>query len=192
VNADRLAITWARLYTRGLPPDVAERRREELVSDLHEHASLQGRSPAQQREVVGRVLWGIPADLSWRRAARAHERARLESGAPMTLRKVTHALFAVYVLFDVWAAIGIFANPDGDYLPYASGMFAAAVCIALGLRGRDEAPRRSTVLLAVGAVLPAVTLFWMAIIFGPVAVGLIALAIATEPGRREPDPLLAA
>jgi len=32
----------------------------------------------------------------------------------------------------------------------------------------------------------------MAIIFGPVAVGLIALAIATEPGRREPDPLLAA
>jgi hypothetical protein len=186
VNADRLATAWARLYTRGLPPEVAERRRAELRSDLHEHASAAGRTPAQQREVLGRVLWGIPADLSWRRVATAPRERRLASGATMTLRKLSTPLFVVYALFQAWAAIGILGNLDGPAVPYVVALFAGAVLLGLGVRWRDEAPRRSTVLISVGALVPAVTLFWMAFIFGPIGIALAVLAVRTEPGRHEP------
>ena len=53
--SDRLATAWVRVYTWRLPDDVAARRREELASDLHEHASLAGphAGPAASRSSVG-------------------------------------------------------------------------------------------------------------------------------------------
>jgi hypothetical protein len=184
VGGDGIARAWVRAYTSGLPAETAQRRRDELASDLHEHTCAGGRSV----EVLGRVLWGIPADLSWRRAARAPRLRRLETGEPMTLRKVTTALFAVYVLFNVWAAIGVLFNPDGETGPYGAALFTAAALMGLGIYWREDAPRRSTVLLCIGAVIPAFTLFWMAALFGPIALLLIGLAIATEPGRRTAAP----
>jgi hypothetical protein len=192
MNADRLVATWTRLYTRGLPSDVAERRRDELASDLYEHASLQGRTSAQQREVIGRVLWGIPADLSWRRAAKAPRLRRLETGASMTLRNVTTGVFAFILLFDLWAAAGVWLGAgaedgaDAGGWPYGVPFLVAAAVIALALKTRDEAPRRSTVLLVIAAATPAVVLFWMAPIFVPLWLVVSALAIASEPGRRTP------
>ena len=187
---DRLARNWVRVYTRGLPADTAERRREELASDLFEHASLAGPSSGHQTEVLGRVLWGIPADLSWRRAARAPRLRRLETGASMTKRKVANVLFGVYVLFALWAGIGFVFNPDGETGPYAAAIFTAAALMGLGLFWRDTAPRRSTVLLSVGAIIPAFTFFWMAPLFGPIGLLLIWLAVTTEPGRRTPAPAI--
>jgi hypothetical protein len=181
---DRFARTWVRLYTRGLPDELAERRRDELASDLFEHASL-APSPAQQREVIGRVLWGIPADLSWRRAARASRERRLATGAAMTIRKVSTIVFVVYVLFFTWGAIGIIGN---GYGLWAMPLLVGSALIVVGLRQRDEAPRRSTVLLVAGAFFPVPTLFWMAVIFGPVWLLVSWLAIASEPGRRPPTP----
>jgi hypothetical protein len=177
VTGTRLATAWVRTYTRGLPADVAERRRAELASDLYEHAATDGRSAA----VLGRVLWGIPADLSWRRAARVPRLRRLETGAPMTLRNVTIGLFALFLLFELWAMVGLaIFNDDTGARPFGLAMLGGAVLIGFGLYWRDDAPRRSTVLLGLGAVVPAVTLYWMVPIFGPLAVLLIGLAIASE------------
>lgn len=137
---ERLARAWVAFYTRGLPPEVAERRRGELASDLFEHTSG-GSTP--QAEVLGRVLWGIPADLSWRRAARAPRRRRLPTGATMTLRNVSTVVFAVYALFNVWAAVGIIFNPDGGGLPWGLPLLGAAVLMALGLAVATEPGRRT-------------------------------------------------
>ena len=185
--SDRLATAWVRLYTWRLPDDVSARRREELASDLHEHASLAGRTRAQQLEVLGRVLWGIPADLSWRRVARAPRERRLETGAPMTLRKVSTVVFVAYAIFFTWGAIGITGN---GYPLWAAPLLVGAVAIGFGLRQRDQAPRRSTVLLIAGAAAPVVTLYWMVPIFAPVWLLVSWLAIATEPGRRTPAPAI--
>ena len=180
---DRAATAWTTFYTRGLPDETAERRREEIASDLFEHAHEAGPTPAQQAEVLGRVLWGIPADLSWRRAARAPRERRLVTGETMTLRKATFVAFVIFALFQVWGGIGIIGN---GYWAWGLPLLIAAGLIVLGLRQRDDAPRRSTVLLIVGAAIPVFSLFWMAIIFVPVALLLGWMAYATEPGRRDP------
>ncbi|MES1169618.1 MAG: hypothetical protein ABUL47_02900, partial [Leifsonia sp.] len=109
---DRVAQRWARWYTHGLAPDDAARRRAEIASDLYEHAAVDGRGPFQQRNVLGRVLWGIPADLSWRRAARASIDRRRETGAPMKLQRVLTGVGVGLVLFLLWAAAGS-VNADG-------------------------------------------------------------------------------
>ncbi len=142
--ADRLARRWAHWYTRDLGPDEAARRRAEIASDLHEHAAAIGRGRAQQRNVLGRVLWGIPADLSWRRAARASSDRRRETGAPMKLQRVITGVGVGLVLFLVWAAAGSL-NADGAGLRYAGPMLVAAALAGIGLAQRDRAPgpRRS-------------------------------------------------
>lgn len=106
----------------------------------------------------------------------------------MTKRKVTNVLFVVYVLFSTWAGIGIAFNPDGGAAPYCVTLFGAALLMGLGLYWRDEAVRRATILLCVGAILPAFALYWMAAVFGPIGLLLVWLAVTTEPGRHTPVP----
>ncbi len=185
---DRAATAWTTFYTRGLPDETAERRRAEIASDLFEHAHEAGPTPAQQTEVLGRVLWGIPADLSWRRAARAPRERRLVTGEAMTLRKITFGAFAVYALFNLWAGVGIIG---GGYWPWGLSLLVASALIVIALRQRDDAPRRSTILLIVAPALTALTLYWMIPIFGPVWLLLSWMAYATEPGRRDPVPVAA-
>lgn len=83
---------WCEWYTRGLAPDVAEVRRDEIASDLYEHgvyADEIGATPrALRRSIVMRAVRGIPADLSWRftqaRASRDGQltfRSRLATGS---------------------------------------------------------------------------------------------------------------
>lgn len=65
-----LVRTWVRLYTAGLPPEVAVRRRDEIDSDLWSHgeeAILTARSARSlDAEVLVRLLAGMPADVGWR------------------------------------------------------------------------------------------------------------------------------
>jgi hypothetical protein len=61
---------WVRLYTSGLPPKLRDARRDEVDDDLwceHEEAAEAGRSRrALGTDLVLRLLFGIPADVSWR------------------------------------------------------------------------------------------------------------------------------
>ena len=191
---DGVARSWTAIYTRGLPPEQAERRRDEIRSDLFEHAACAGATPAQQVHVLGRVLWGIPADLSWRRAARASRERRLVTGEIMTLRKTTTTLVAFAALFNIWAGIGVLFGSgaedesDAGGWKYAAPMMLAAALMLYGLRCRDEAPRRSTVLIIIGAAAPMLVFYWMAPIFVPFWLLISGLTIASEPGRRTPAP----
>ena len=182
--ADRAAQAWSSLYTRGLPDEVADRRRQEIRSDLFEHAQAAGVTPAQQVDVLGRVLWGIPADLSWRRAARAPRERRLATGETMTLQKsMFGAAIAVTVIY-LWFALGFaFGGYWGSLLA-----LAGAAMIGVGLRVRDEHPRPSTVLYIVGFLCGMVSAYWMAVLLVPLWIAFSALAIASEPRRRTPAP----
>src|SRR5690349_5198660 len=56
-----LARWWVSVYTCGLPAEVAEARRAELDSDIHEHLAAAGSGAA----VAGRTLRGMAADVLW-------------------------------------------------------------------------------------------------------------------------------
>ena len=62
---------WVRLYTRDLPPAAAERRRDEIAADLHDHVDHDRSAGVGERRialrVAGRMVRGVPADASWRR-----------------------------------------------------------------------------------------------------------------------------
>ena len=88
--AVRFAHAWLSVYTRGVIPEVGDERRAELESDLWEHindAALAGEPRAQTAlAVMGRVVRGVPADLTWRhhhRATRPARARRRERRAPM-------------------------------------------------------------------------------------------------------------
>jgi len=65
---------WCSWYTRAVDVDVAAGRRDELASDLYEHAlwaDETGTTPrAAARAILGRAIRGAPADLTWRFAQR--------------------------------------------------------------------------------------------------------------------------
>ncbi|MDR6906088.1 hypothetical protein J2X63_001774 [Agromyces sp. 3263] len=69
-RAARVALRWSTVYTRGLNGHVAGTRRDEIASDLHEHAAWAEEhglsAPQLARSVRRRVLRGIPSDLAWR------------------------------------------------------------------------------------------------------------------------------
>lgn len=182
---DRAARWWAARYTRAVDDTVAGCRRDELESDLYEHRRWAGSTPAQQWDVLGRVLWGIPADLSWRRAALASTRRR-DTGAPsMTLRTITTVVLVGLGLFELWAGIGVIG---GGGLAYATPLLVGAVLVAVGLAKRDTAPGWAAGCFIVAALIPAATLFWMAAIFLPVAIVVIALVVASTRRPARPAP----
>jgi hypothetical protein len=58
-----LVRAWTALYTFALPPDIRDRRRAEIASDLWESEH----DPDVPRgELLFRALRGLPADLLWR------------------------------------------------------------------------------------------------------------------------------
>jgi hypothetical protein len=96
----RLTRRWVALYTRGLPDEIGDRRREEIDADLWcelEEASLEGHRPQPPHvDILIRLLAGIPADVSWRIG-----RGRGASAAPALDRFATRGTRAVGLLATV-------------------------------------------------------------------------------------------
>jgi hypothetical protein len=183
---DATARAWTAVYTRGLPDDVAARRRDEIASDLFEHADELGPSTGQQLAVVGRVLWGIPADLSWRREARASRPRRVPSGEPMKLNRAVQVLAMVVCAFCAYAGF-MMLGFGGAGVPFTIPLLVGAVLIVIGLLQRAKAPRRSTVLLILGTASPMVAFYWMAALFVPLWIVVSILIVVSEPRRKHPQ-----
>jgi hypothetical protein len=66
-----LVALWVRLYTRNLPPPVAQRRIDEIDADLHDHIAHERADRTKEPQIALslaiRMLRGLPADLSWSR-----------------------------------------------------------------------------------------------------------------------------
>ncbi len=68
MNVMTLVLRWCDFYTRDLDPAIATGRRDELRSDLWEHARWsEGKSGGA---ILWRAIRGVPADLAWRHEQR--------------------------------------------------------------------------------------------------------------------------
>jgi len=185
--ADAIARHWTGCYTRRVDAELAARRRAEIRSDLHDHAAERGVSHGQQWEVLGRVLWGIPADLSWRRAARVSRPRARTTGASMKLRRVTLAVLVALVAFLVWAAIGAL-HADGGGIRYTALFALAVAAVGAGIALRDRAPGIAAFLMLAGAAAPMAIFYWMAPVFVPGFLVVAALVVVTQLRRRRATP----
>jgi hypothetical protein len=149
VSAGTGAFTtwWAHRYTRGLPMEVRDRRRDEITSDVFEqlHATSEGRPTS----ITWRTLRGIPADVSWRRqemrAMRANSPEPRASRVRNTWAVMTQRWFAplalLIVVFDLLFAIAV-VQEDGSKMPgrvvgpVILTLCAAATSVGLWLRWR--------------------------------------------------------
>ena len=69
--AAALVARWVRFYTRNLPPVIAQRRVEEIGSDLDDHVAYERARGTADRaialSILSRMARGMPADVTWRR-----------------------------------------------------------------------------------------------------------------------------
>jgi hypothetical protein len=65
-----LVARWVRFYTRNLPTQIAQRRVDEIDSDLHDHIAHERANGISDRQIArgiaSRMLRGLAADVAWR------------------------------------------------------------------------------------------------------------------------------
>jgi hypothetical protein len=141
-----LILRWCELYTRGLSPAVAGDRRDELASDLWEHAAHE---PRAARAMLSRAIRGVPADLAWR----YEQRRSAQRLVPLETRVVAGSVAALVTLAaSALIALGVIAivrtglyvslgyvRPWSETAIWVIGLTAlAAVGCALLLRRRTR------------------------------------------------------
>lgn len=167
----RRVLLWCDWYTRGLDELIARDRRDEIASDLHEHAAWadeEGLSPRQcRRQVLRRMIAGLPADLAWRSAQlRTRTAPQRVAFAPRSIERMTGAAaglagsllvaFGLFLLVRIARALLI---GDVAQAPSATAGVGAFALIALGgtaLLSRERTRWAGALLLAPTAFVLAV------------------------------------
>lgn len=130
VWAGLLTRGWVRLYTTGLPRVLARERRDEMASDLWEHARAAAEDGTSARmtgaQVVGRALRGMSADVAWHLAT-----LRGDGLVSATRRGPTIAWGLVGILSVVMGAGLLAALAAGDWEANDS----AGIVAGFGLTG---------------------------------------------------------
>lgn len=198
MNAERVAgwvRRWVDLYTRGLPVEIRQERRDEIDSDLwsqlHDAAESAHAEASLAGEIVTRLVFGIPADLSWRWeqqfAARNHVAPELK---PTT---GTRAIAALAIIGGIgWAIwpipqglVGREWTADVAWLLMFSVVggtwVLAGATFGLVSEFQDQIRTRAAVLGTLGALLGIVSVLGL---FGAiVALPLGTAALAWDLGR---------
>jgi hypothetical protein len=114
---------WIRLYTRGLPAPLAERRIVEIDADVHDHIQherARGTSERRiSRSIASRMVRGLPADLWWRAEQGWAIAEHVMPEELMRIRRLAYrrglamALGALLVLYWLIGAVGIIGT-EGD------------------------------------------------------------------------------
>jgi hypothetical protein len=151
VNASpvaRLVRGWVDLYTRGVPAGLRAARRDEIDDDLwcqQEEATAMGRSPRSlAAEVVLRLLFGMPADVSWRLA---HPGSRgvapMERSSSVSIRLFGALAFIAGASWGTMAIIVVVSGLDEwtgplTVLGLAGGLGLSVTAIGLSWRFQDQ------------------------------------------------------
>ncbi|MGP4101646.1 hypothetical protein [Nonomuraea sp. KM90] len=162
-----LVARWVRLYTRGLPTAVAQRRIDEIDADLYDHVAHErahGTSDWRIAAGIGsRMLRGLAADASWRgRQARAATDHPLPPEKAMKNHKTAYrsgvGVAIATALFLLWlmGAVGVIGT-EGDRadLMYF-GVLAVGVVGAVIARFRPSGMARALLATASAQALVAV------------------------------------
>ncbi len=196
--ATRATLRWTRVYTAGLPAELAQARRRELESDIWEHQAFDraaGENPADTGfEILMRMLLGVPADLLWRRSVSVQTR---RAAAPITKLKgepgvVTKLLAPVATVFTVLVGLFLLYNGVGigffehfDF--FSASEIVAGLCLIAGVLLVSRSPRAGTTLVIVGALGAALIHYWMLAIGLPIAVVIIVGSLARTGTFRRGD-----
>jgi len=214
-----LVRRWVRLYTRGLPAELRDGRRDEIDADLWsqlEEATLLGRPlGSTNTEIVTRWLAGIPADLSWRIEHRGDKavtttapppRVGSSGAAGLGLATVLAGvgLAALFVLFAISSRAVAPANPYYMSWPgtplvllgSAAELVLGSALFGYAIRYGDRFHRVATVAAAVGGLLAVLSALGAYTLIGalPVATAIVAWNGSPESNRAVAAalPLLAA
>lgn len=184
----QLVRTWVDFYTGWVSAPAAERRRDEIHSDLWEQQTFareMGVAPfAVAVSIARRAALGVPADLLWVRTERAALRSLpAEQKARTAMNSVTR--FAAHwwwvlgaaVLSAIVLTMGIrqLLEPGMPYLEGTIQALTVGSLLAAGVILKAKMPRTAAALIAVGASSPA-TLYWAPIVM---ALGILVLLGST-------------
>jgi len=184
------SVWWADRYTRGLPDDVRERRRDELASDVFEQLHLAGGEP--RSSVTWRTVRGIPADVAWRRqemrAMRAnspepHE-SRLRNAWAVATQRWFAPIAVLVIVFNLLFAIAVVKEGKGSGQVIGPILLTlCALAIATGLWMRWRAMRVITSRpVPMGDTRRAVSKRTIAGLFAVLGVALLLLTIGVSTG----------
>jgi hypothetical protein len=154
MNGSRVAALvrgWVRLYTSGLPADLRAARRDEVDDDLwsqHQEAAALERPPrALGSDMLLRLLFGMPADISWRLAYRG----KVPSGLGRSSTKDSRSLgalalvgaltYAILLFFFIFFSHSVWTGSAGVYALIGTivGVFAfSATALGLAWRFQDH------------------------------------------------------
>ena len=187
-----LVARWVRIYTRNLPPPIAERRIDEIEADLHDHIAHERAQGTKNwriaRGIAARMVRGLAADASWRRRTIAHSSTRkhvMKTNKPAHRSAVRVALATAFVV--LLPALAMQLTDEVDW-GVADFVFAGALVGGTGLllelaarRPRNLAYRGAAAAIGVAAIVvgeaddaPGLVLFG-----GLLIVGTAALAVRT-------------
>ena len=160
-----LILRWCELYTRGLSPAVAGDRRDELASDLWEHAAHEPRPAAA---MLSRAIRGVPADLAWRYEERRRVRGLLPRSQRIVSGGVTALVLAAASALIVFGVVVISRTSTmalrGEIRPFSEtaiwviGLTALAV-VGLLLLLRQRTRSLGAIVLAASSALVHFGLF---------------------------------
>lgn len=180
-----LVTRWVRFYTRNLPASVAERRRDELAADLHDHiAHERSRGTADHSLALGiaaRMARGLAADASWRRETIARTRKDVRSMSRPAYRSAVRVALATASILLI-PLVGMLLSEDVRW-SVADFVFAAILLGGTGLllelavrKPRNVLARAAAIAVALAAVVfgnaddaPGLVLFGCLVILGTVA-----------------------
>ena len=192
MTAERLALWWVDLYTRGLTAAARGDRRAELESDIWEQRAAPGASKATQLAILSRCVRGVPADLSWRRAQR--HRSWLPSPHALA-RAVGWSLAGVaylsLTLVHAWVALPLLGLEyygadwdEGDVQMYAWIGGVLLALLVLGAILLRRLPRTGAALISAGALGTPIAFFWGAVAYGPIGIAVTSGAVILARRRR--------
>jgi hypothetical protein len=187
-RAGRLVRRWVGIYTRGLPAEIRQERRDEIDDDLwSQMRDAAGSARTDQSltgEIVIRLVFGIPADLSWRMEQRhvAGSHVAPERSSTMGTRAI--AVLAIlggagWVTWPIPQALVGRGWPAGEpvsWLLFVSVVLGAwvlaAAMIGLVVTFQDRLRGVAALLGSLGAAVGAIS------VLGPFA-GIVAMPIGS-------------
>ena len=189
-SARGLIRSWTSLYTTGLPKRLQTERLNEVESDLWDQQlddSLHGvNSDGTSREMLVRLVTGMPADLAWR--FEQQHRSRRSRNMLAVIQQNTwqrNGLWGLaFLLAGFYLVTGVLlaSNPEGydslaERLIFGGAVFLFGALILGGFAVTPRRPLLGAVLIVIGAVGGTTVMFWMTPILAPFVLAVAGFGI---------------
>jgi hypothetical protein len=170
-----LVRRWVAVYTRGLPADVRQDRRDEIDDDLWSQlleSSDSGRTDRSLAgEIVARLVLGVPADVSWRMEQIRFARDRATRGRSALMHAPGLAILAIlggigWAIWPIPQALVGRGWPAGEpvswllFVSVVGGAWSLAGAVTgLAIRAGDKVHPATAAIASIGALIGAVSVF---------------------------------